>query len=481
MDFNMKVGERLRVLKGFIEVLQVDGGARYYNVKGKLLSKFSKGEFKTTDLDVYENYVVIRNDKEMKLYDTEIRKFIGESFDEIWRWGETFVLKKDRMYYLYNLENKEMECKFKFYSSLNKRGFIVLYYNNKCGLWIKKDFPEEFFNVLPIEYQKIKVLDDEIITIKNGEEEHYPLEIVEKKEKEYYADTVNKYFKMQPYYQINFLNSISVSFEEQLILNEKFILVIRDLKEKRPCKYYNFQGKYIGCSGIIKDDSEYVCGENYVATENMLALGGEEIVPFGRSHDWKLYDYEGNELFGGSFKFEKGGKYYLATPSSCVENITYIFSDKGKLLFTLDNSKKILNVSNEYFEILDNENQIWFFDDKGKAIFDKGIKKDMMVRFYNGLVGEKIGNGYNVYDCNHGKIYYIKANSLENMDVCELNIFRVIYKEKQGGILLNSEGAKIIVPVKYLEVKKHDEFILAKAEEWDDIFSLDGTLIMSTK
>ena len=169
-------------------------------------------------------------------------------------------------------------------------------------------------------------------------------------------------------------------------------------------------------------------------------------------------------------------------PSSGAESITYVFSNKGKLLFAFNNSEKILEVTDKYFKILDNENKIWFLNDKGKAIFDKGIEKDMMVNLYNGFVCEKMENGYNVYDCNHGKFYYIKADSLENMDiVCKLNIFRLTYEEKQGSILFNSEGYKNIVPVEYLEVKKYDEFILAKAEEWDDIYSLDGTLIMSTK
>ena len=131
MNFDMKVGERLKVSKGYVEIYQVDRGIRYYSVEGKLLSKFSKGQlekqhqptficmenciliqkgnywssltyagveicqFEATDLEVYENYVVVKNDKEMKLYDTEGREFVGETFDKVWRWDELFVLKKD--------------------------------------------------------------------------------------------------------------------------------------------------------------------------------------------------------------------------------------------------------------------------------------------------------------------------------------------------------------------------------------------------
>lgn len=519
MNFDMKVGERLKVSKGYVEIYQVDRGIRYYSVEGKLLSKFSKGQlekqhqptficmenciliqkgnywssltyagveicqFEAIDLEVYENYVVVRNGKEMKLYDTERRKFIGKNFDEIWRWGELFVLKKDKIHYLYNVESKKIEEKFQIcIFAEHKRGknFIFLYYKDKCGLLIAEKHNEKFSRVLPIKYQKIKIKDDEIITIKNGKKEHYPLEKSYCKEENYYADTDNK---NKDDYKINFLNGIQVSFGETVILNEKFILVIGDLKGKRPCKYYNLRGKYIGNSGIITDEFDVFCGENYVATENMLALGGNNSSPFGRNKDWKLYDYAGNDLFGGrNFELKKRGKYYLGMPSSGTENITYVFSNKGKLLFTLDNSEKILEVADKYFEILDNENKIWFLNDKGKAIFDKGIEKDMMMNLYNGFVCEKIKNGYNVYDCNHGKFYYIKADSLKDMDIgSKLNILRVKYKEKHGVSLLNSKGYKIIVPVEYLEVKKQDEIILAKAEEWDDIYSLDGTLIMSTK
>ena len=522
MNFDMKVGERLKVSKGYVEVYQVDGGVRYYSLEGKLLSRFSKEQmekrsqptficmenciltqkdnywyaltyigtemykFKATELEVYKNYVVIKNDKEMRLYDTEKRKFVGKTFDKIWRWDELFVLKKDEMHYLYNVESKKMEEKFQIYIfAEHKRGknFIFLYYKDKCGLLIAEKYNKKFSKVLPIEYQKIKIKDVEIIAIKNGKKEHYPLKESYCKEKNNHEDTNNKNKKMQSDYKINFLNSIQVSFGEELVLNEKFILVKRDLKEKRPCKYYNLKGRYIGWSGIIRDDSAYFCGENYIATEKMLALGGDKSIPFGRNRDWKLYDYAGNDLFGGiSFEFEQIRGYYFGKPVSGAENIIYVFSNKGKLLFTLDNSEKILEVTDKYFKILDNTNKIWFFDDKGKAIFDKGIEKDMMMNLYNGFACERIKNGYNVYDCNHGKFYYIKADSLENMDiVCELNIFRVTYEEKKGVILLNSNGYKIIVPVKYLKVKKYGEVILAQAEEWDDIYDFDGTLIMSTK
>lgn len=519
MNFDMKTGERLKVSKGYVEIYQADGGIRYYSLEGKLLSKFSKEQmekrsqptficmeesiltqkdsywyaltymgaeickFKATEIEVYKNYVVVKNGKEMKLYDTERRKFIGKNFDEIWRWDELFVLKKAGMHYLYNVESKKIEEKFQIcIVAGQKRGksFIFLYYKDKCGLLIEEKHNEKFSKVLPIRYNKIKVEDEEFIAIKDGKEEHYPLEESHCKEENYYADTNNK---NNEDYKINFLNSIQVSFGEAVFLNEKFILVMGDLKEKRPCKYYNLRGKYIGNSGIVTDEFNGFCGENYIATENMLALGGDNSSPFGRNNDWKLYDYAGNDLFGErDFEFKKRGKYYLGMPSSGAENITYVFSNKGKLLFAFNNSEKILEVTDIYFKILDNENKIWFLNDKGKAIFDKGIEKDMMVNLYNGFVCEKMENGYNVYDCNHGKFYYIKADSLENMDiVCKLNIFRLTYEEKQGSILFNSEGYKTIIPVEYLEVKKYDEIILAKAEEWDDIYSLDGTLIMSTK
>ena len=520
MNFDMKVGERLKVSKGYVEIYQVDRGIRYYSMEGKLLSKFSKEQlkkqhqptcicmenciliqkgnywssltyagveicqFEATDLEVYENYVVVKNDKEMKLYDTERREFVGENFDKVWRWDELFVLKKDEMHYLYNVESKKIEEKFQICIwAEHKRGknFIFLYYKDKCGLLIAEKNNEKFSRVLPIKYQKIKIKDDEIIAIKNGKKEHYPLEKSYCKEEKCYADTDNK---NNDDYKINFLNSIKVSFGETVILNEKFILVLRDLKEERPCKYYTLNGKYIGDSGLIKNEFGEFRGESYIETENLLAIGGERVFPFGTAKDWKIYDYEGNPIFENTFeKVEKNGKYLICKQpyKSINKGLTLVLSDYGKVLCELEKSTVYL-VRDKYFKVHDdNEGRIWIFDDKGKKLFNRSFCINNSVSCGD-FIFEEIENGYNIYDCNHGSYYYAKFDSLEEMDkLHELKIFKAIYKGKQGVILLNSKGYEIIVPVEYLDVKKKDKIILAKAEEWDDIYSLDGTLIMSTK
>lgn len=520
MDFDMKTGERLRVSKGYVEVHEVDGCIRYYSLKGKMLGKFQKKEleengkaipihmknciligkdnywriltyigveicrFKATyNRNSSDDYLVFENDKKNILYDTEKRRRVGENFDQIWRWGKTFILKKDGIHYLYNGEKRKVEGKFNCYINKYKKGkeFIILYYNNKCGLWIRELHNEIFYNVLPIEYQKIEINGDEIIAIKNGKKEHYPLETITKKKK-YHTNRNNENVGIQEnQIKINFLNSIKVSFGEEVILKEKFILVLGKLNEKAVGMYYTLQGKYIGDSGFIRDEDGGFCGVNYVATENILALGGDKSIPFGSDCDWKIYDYEGNRFFKGKFEdFKQEKKYFLGIQLSenKYDRITYVFSDKGQLLFVLNNSEEVLEVQDEYFEILDHEDKIWFLDDKGKAIFNRGLKK--IVRLYNGFVCEKIEKGYNVYDCNHRNSYYVTADLLKNMDY-EPKLTRVTHKEKQGVISLNSSGYKIIVPVKYLEVKKYGEVILAQAEEWDDIYDFDGTLIMSTK
>ena len=525
MDFDMKVGERLKVLDGFVIIEQVDGGIRYYSLKGKLLSRFSKEQmekrsqptlicmrdciltpkdnywyvltyigveickFEATNVEIYKNYIVIKNDKEMRVYDTEKRKFIGETFDEIWRWGECFVLKKDGVHYLYNVENKAIEEKFKICSMAQyTRGktFILLYYKNKCGLWVLERHDSSFSMVLPIEYQKIQIAGDEIFAMKNGEKEYYPLKVNYCKKKRYNADYDSRNIKMKSDYKINFLNSIQVLFREEITVNEKFILVSGNFKEKRPYKYYTLQGKYIGSSGMITDEFDEYCGENYVATENMLALGGNQSIPFGPTNEeWKIYDYEGKMLIEENLKFQKIGigGYFLGT-SSGEEDISYIFSDKGKILFTFNNLNEVFDINDKYCEILDNDNNIWILDNNGKAIFNNGIKYDNFVYLYYGFAGEKVKEGYNIYNFIQGKVYYILADSIEVMNTysCMPEILiKVTCKEKQGVIILNAKGCEFLAPVEYLEVKKHDEFILAKAEEWDDIFSLDGTLIMSTK
>ena len=58
---------------------------------------------------------------------------------------------------------------------------------------------------------------------------------------------------------------------------------------------------------------------------------------------------------------------------------------------------------------------------------------------------------------------------------------KVTYKEKQGVILLNDEGYTVLIPIEYLKVEQREEFFITEAEEWDDIYDLKGTLIMSTK
>lgn len=523
MDFDMKVGERLKVGKRFVIIEQVDGGVRYYSLKGKLLSRFSKEQrgkrsqptlicmrdciltqkdkwyvltyigveickFEATDVEIYKNYVVVKNDKEMRVYDTEKRKFIGETFDKVWQWGEYFILKKDGIHYLYNVENKAIEEKFEIDSMAKyTRGkkFILLYYKNKCGLWVLERNKSSFSQVLPIEYQKIQIKDDEILAIKNGEKEHYPLKVNYCKKKR--SDYDSRKVKMQADSKINFLNNIQVLFGQEITLNEKFILVSGNFKEKKPCKYYTLQGKYIGSSGVIRDEFNEYCSENYVATENMLALGENKSVPFGpRSKEWKIYDYEGNKLIEENLELQEiGTGGYFFGISSGEEDISYIFSDKGKILFTLNNLNKVLAINDKYCEILDNDNNIWILDNNGNSIFNRGIEYDKMVRLNNRFVGEKIKNGYNLYDWIRGEVYYILADSIENIDTyrsCVQEAFiKVTYKEKQGVILLNDEGYKVLIPIEYLEVEKQEKFIIAKAEEWDDIYDFKGTLMISTK
>ena len=530
MDFDMKVGERLKVGEGVVRVDQVDGGVRYYSLKGKMLNRFSKEqieerskpklilmrdciltqkdnyryvvltyigaeicEFEATNIETYKNYVIVENNKEMRLYDTEKRKFIkfiGETFDEIWRWGEYFILKKDGMHYLYNVESKSIEEKFEICivaEYTRRKRFIILYHKNKCGLWVLERYDRSFSKVLPIEYQKIQVKDDEILAIKNGKKEHYHLEKSYCKKKIYNPDHVSRRIKMQSDYKIKFLNSILVAFGEEMTLNEKFILVSGDFKEKRPYKYYTLHGKYIGNSGIIKNEFDEFCGENYIATENMLALGGNQSIPFGpTSKEWKIYDYEGNKLFEEDLEFQKlgRGEYFLGTPSD-EEDISYIFSDKGEMLFPLNNLMEVFSINDKYCEMLNTENEIWFLDNKGKAIFNRGIEYDRMVRLNNGFAGEKIEDGYNLYNWIKGKVYYILADSIKNIDTyssCMQEAFiKVTYKEKQGVILLNDEGYKVLIPIEYLKVEQREEFFITEAEEWDDIYDLKGTLIMSTK
>ena len=526
MDFDMKVGERLKVGEGVVRVDQVDGGVRYYSLKGKMLNRFSKEQieetskpklilmkdcvltqkdnywqvltyigaeickFKATKIETYKNYVIVENNKEMRVYDTEKRKFIGETFEEIWRWGEYVILKKDGMHYLYNVESKSIEEKFEICivaEYTRRKRFIILYHKNKCGLWVLERYDRSFSKVLPIEYQKIQVKDDEILAIKNGKKEHYPLEKSYCKKKIYNPDHVSRRIKMQSDYKIKFLNSILVAFGEEMTLNEKFILVSGDFKEKRPYKYYTLHGKYIGNSGIIKNEFDEFCGENYITTENMLALGGNQSIPFGpTSKEWKIYDYEGNKLFEEDLEFQKlgRGEYFLGTPSD-EEDISYIFSDKGEMLFPLNNLMEVFSINDKYCEMLNTENEIWFLDNKGKAIFNRGIEYDKMVRLNNRFVGEKIKNGYNLYDWIKGEVYYILADSIENIDTyrsCVQEAFiKVTYKEKQGVILLNDEGYKVLIPIEYLEVEKQEKFIIAKAEEWDDIYDFKGTLMISTK
>ena len=527
MSFDMETGERLKVARKYVKVYQTDGGIRYYNLNGKLLNALSKeqaeevlpanwistenwiltkkgeywnvltyeGEeickFIATDLKVYKNYIILKNEEKSKLYDVENRKFLGGTFKKILCWDEILVLLGEKNNYFYSTKKQKIEAKFQAYISIKKsRGeeYLLIYNNNRCGLWYKKRCPEKFFKVLPMNYQKIKVLEKEIQAIKDGKAEYYSLDLTTKanQEEKNYVSKNNENVKDNFSCSTKFINKIQVNFGEEVTLKEKFIVLLGDLKDKKPCKYYTHQGKYIGESGIVKDEFGEFCAKNYIETENILILGGEESSPFGMTEEWNIYDYEGNKIFKNSFKTIKPIEEYLIcmqqNENQQNKSVIAIFSNKGKLLFTLDNSKKILEVADKYFKILDNENKVWFFDDKGKTIFDKGIEKDMLMNLYNGFVCERIKNGYNVYDCNHGKLNYIKADSLENMDiVCKLNIFRVTYEEKHGVILLNSKGYKIIVPVEYLEVQKYEETILAKAEEWDDIYDLDGTLIMSTK
>ena len=528
MSFDMETGERLKVARKYVKVYQTDGGIRYYNLNGKLLNALSKeqaeevlpanwistenwiltkkgeywnvltyeGEeickFIATDLKVYKNYIILKDEEKSKLYDVEKRKFLGGTFKKILCWDEIFVLLGEKNNYLYSTKKQKIEAKFQAYISIKKsRGeeYLLIYNNNRCGLWYKKRCPEKFFKVLPMNYQKIKVLGKEIQAIKDGKAEYYSLDLTTKanQEEKNYVSKNNENVEDNFSCSTKFINKIQVNFGEEVTLKEKFIVLLGDLKDKKPCKYYTHQGKYIGESGIVKDEFGEFCAKNYIETENILILGGEESSPFGMTEEWNIYDYEGNQIFKNSFKTIKPIEEYLIcmqqNENQQNKSVIAIFSNKGKLLCRFNNVQKILKVATDYFQIVDYENRIWVLDNKGKAIFDRGIEISKSTK-YEDFIFEKIENGYNIFNCKYKKVYYVEADTIDVEDILELKekyILKVSHKRKVGAIMLNEEGCKKIIPTEYSDVDRYGDFMFAKTEKWDDIYDYNGTLILSTK
>ena len=265
------------------------------------------------------------------------------------------------------------------------------------------------------------------------------------------------------------------------------------IQEKKPCRYYTLQGKYIGNSGVVMQEgsnSELFFQANYIVTEKMLALGGDESYYFGlTSKEWKIYDYEGNKLFEEEFEIQRIGKNYFYAKPSCKEDkdIACIIFDRGKLLFKLKHSYKVLYINDEFCEILDNEGKIWFLDKKGKAIFKKGIQYYERLQMPKGFACKSVKNGYSIYNGRNGKKYNIFAEWIQCMEIGSSQelFIKIIYKGKMGVILINDKGKKVLIPTKYLEVKSRNtlngELIFCTAKACgEDIYDLNGTLIMST-
>ena len=102
-----------------------------------------------------------------------------------------------------------------------------------------------------------------------------------------------------------------------------------------------------------------------------------------------------------------------------------------------------------------------------------------------GFECEATKNGYNIYNGIKGKVHYILADFIEYMYIGSLQemFIKVTYKGKKGVILINYEEKKDLIEPKYLEIESPLEgnLIVCHSEEWDDIYDLKGTLIMSTK
>ena len=471
--------------------------------------------FVATDVYSRLNSIVVKNGSlGIMLFDTNKLEFVEEIFDNILEDGRILVPKKENKYYLYDMKTNQIEKKFDFYAKYCKTvvevdnsliDFYVLYNDNKCGLYLMQR-NREITEIFPIEYQQIKIDGNEIQTLKDGKIERYQLKALAKLKYQPYTKTVSDdNVEKKQTYQINFLNKVKVETGEELTVDGRFFSVLA--KDFKSWRYYNLKGNYIGKSTSIVSNDMFLGPKNCIATENMIALGKGCVNNLYPSVEyWDIYDYEGNKIFENSFKHVEGycsfvvnvtefarnshHKEYVEKYSSELifsraienghdKNFWAVFSKKGELLFTTNNVKEI-TAGYKHFRVVDNENKVQFLDTNGNRIFDEAFDNEKIRIFNKMFVVSKEKAGYIIYDFENKTKYYIEADLIEQEMFKEGN-YKVYLNGKCGSISLNAEGYKIVVPIEYLDVEGLRKCILAKAEDGDDVYNLDGKKIYSTR
>ena len=479
-----------------------DDEAAIYSINGECL--LERGFYK--NVTVVEYYVLLTtSDDNMRLYDLKTKKFVGGLYTDIKVFGRAIILKTTDKCYLFNLKTGNIveECDVYLAENIEWADTITfglwLYRDGKCGFWICSS--TYLKQVVPIEYAQIILDGEEGISARGKNCRHIDIkQLMETDEDD------NENFEItseedQTCATIVY-KGVEVKTGDVLWLRERFFAVSKDTETwdeemwygQKMAMCYTTEGEFIGKTAVIYNGNDEISDFSCVELKNYLVLDGctkEQLKHDISSKVWCIYDFKAKEFLPHVFTsvFSDECKKYLTCNAPCFsqheKSIMYVFSLKsGKQLFKLDGYKKMYGILGKYFEILDFNDEMWVFDEKGKKIFDEGIS----FSFFNthGMIVEHVKNGYNVYDCVNKEKSFLHADTFEALRGQSDKKLIVATLNNKYGLYAYSEkkGFYQVIPVRYDFIQATADYILAQiftGNLIDDIYEFDGKLISSTR
>lgn len=480
MECKMERGERAKIKEGYVEISKYnDSMVKYFTINGKFLKEFSKDELRNeNNIITAGNCIFIKSNKNWKIFTLEGLELSG-NYENVFRWGDTVVVKKRNKYCFFNPETRKTEGEFDFYFEEKRTGktFVILYKNNKCGLY---QLNKKLVEILPIKYKSIKIYQKkvEVRTTENDEEDIDFNEIVYKPD--------NK--EEQPEEQVVlFLGKIKLNTTQEIVRLKNYFMVVDEIE----AQYYNLKGDYVGTSSILTKFGQKV--GNYIEMGEVIALCKKEGSPFLKRESWTLYNKDGKNVLNK--KFEEVKALPLNQFAFCYEangswnnqasiSIAVINQQTGKVLFEVSGYKEITKTKNNCFKTVDYNNKIEILTVKGKNLFDRKFEEKDIIEIDDVLLVKDQKEEYKVIS--EYSIYSIRAHSVTKCTDLTRNMRNFVKISRNGklGILeLKEDNYKELIPIEYSEIKASPKFILAtKAQnEYQDIYDLSGNLVYSTR
>ena len=495
----------LVVVDDIVLMIWKDDSMAIYSSSGETLF-VANPEHKFRSL-IANRFVIIDFKSEYKrLYDLNEKKFCSEPFAEVKSLCSAIILYPDGLSgecYLFNALTGEIEEKYDacFWEVFPTDDVfcvyaIWVYKNGECGVWMSS---ETFLHqVTPTEYTQINVDSNLIIARKDGYGISYEVENFPKREplQPRKMGQVISAKNITPN-ELTY-NGIKIKEGEELRFSYNCFYIFKDTEsdeEKKKygtkfAKFYTLDGKYIADAGCKYDKNGEISSANFLQSPKILLLGDNCTEP--NDNQWRLYYYNGERVISKVFKSADANPFcrdilMFSMEKESRDNEIYFYSyETGKLLFNVSGFKKVRRITDKYVFLLDFDEKVQVFDkETGTKILDKPISTRCFT--LGDLIFEHVTHGYNIYNCDNKKQYFVKADEMSTArtSVIMNYAFLEVRRGSLVGIYDYSEerGPYEIVPIKYDVIEVCDACIRAQRfseDETDDIYSFSGKLISTT-